>query len=779
MNKRLILLVFCSAALVLAEQNSAPAQEASVKPAADTVRGRVIDFKTGEPIAKALVWIRNRETRAVTDENGRFEIPNVASGEADVYVSTVDYGLLKQKIQIAADGPREFEFLLGQESLKHSDRITAVAEPFTPIRTEDPVEQTIDNTELKNLSGVIEDDPIRAIQSMPGVAANNDLYAQFTLRGSAPADVGIFVNGALMTAPYRGIIDDRNNALSFSLFSNSFVDSMTLLSDNFPARYGDFTGSVLDVETREGSGERTSYRVDVSMLAASFTAEGPLGDSKKLSWLVFGQKDYLSVITPLVGGSVPSLSMYDVYGDLAYSPTAQNRISLTALGGGIGYDLTNSNVSGVDGFRSGNGRSGLASVRWTWSNSTAISQAQVYMSGDSGWAKDPTGDPLERSSGKEIGFREDITDQIGWNTIQAGVDYRRLSRDFLENEPWNYATEQFSSTLIQSAQFSRSVSQPGAYFQDTISSRKKRVTLVLGGRWDHFSANGQNAFLPRASLSASLFRNTTLTAAAGQYARFPDLVDLCGEFGTPALRALRSTQYSLALERLITPKTRLRVEAYDRQIRDGIYSAASQFRADADGTILYPQLGPVLANSLRGYSRGIEFTLQRRSANRLTGWISYTLGYARSLDTTTNTHFWSDFDQRHTLNIFGSYRISQTVNISTNARYGSGFPVIGYLGQPLMPQRYPPNLNSFFPIASVPNGVRVPYYFRIDTRVNKAFHRKRTKTTLYAEIIDLTDRTNYEYVGFVPDYVRPYGYVAADRASVFAILPSVGVSVEF
>jgi hypothetical protein len=308
------------------------------------------------------------------------------------------------------------------------------------------------------------------------------------------------------------------------------------------------------------------------------------------------------------------------------------------------------------------------------------------------------------------------------------------------------------------------------------------VTLVLGGRWDHFSPNSENTFLPRASLSASPFHNTTLTAAAGQYSRFPDLIDLYGEFGTPTLRPERSTQFSLALEQLLTPKTRVRVEAYDRQIRDGIYSAASQFRADAEGTVLYPQLGPVLANALHGYSRGIEITLQRRSANRLTGWISYALGYARSLDTTTNVHFWSDFDQRHTVNIFGSYRISQTVNISANARYGSGFPVIGYLGQPYIPgtsQGLPPNLNIFFPIVNVPNEVRLPYYFRVDARINKAFHRKRSKTTLYAEIIDLTDRSNYEYVGFVPDYVRPYGYVAAYRTSVFAILPSVGVSVEF
>ena len=84
-----------------------------------TLRGRVIDFRTGEPIAKALVSIRSQNLQTVTDEKGRFELPNVSPGEADLYVSTIDYGLLKQRIQVQAGETAELELLLGQEALKH------------------------------------------------------------------------------------------------------------------------------------------------------------------------------------------------------------------------------------------------------------------------------------------------------------------------------------------------------------------------------------------------------------------------------------------------------------------------------------------------------------------------------------------------------------------------------------------------------------------------------------------------------------------------------------
>jgi len=770
MNTRLAIILLCIAGSAYALPQSAPAPDAPGSHSI-TLRGRVIDFKTGEPIAKALVSIKSQNLRAVTDENGRFELPNVSPGEADLYVSTIDYGLLKQRIQVQAGAP-ELELLLGQEALKHTERITVTAGPFAPLQAEAPVEQSITGTELKNLSLVLLDDPIRAIESLPGVTADNDWYGQFAVRGAAPADVGIFVDGALMTAPFHGILDDRNSSCSISLLDNASVGSMTLLSGNFPAQYGDFTGSVLDVQTREGDAERVAFRADISTVAASFTAEGPLGASKKTTWLVSARKDYVSLL--MGRGSGLGLSFYDLHGNLTYSPTDHNRITVMAIHGETSISKDSGSVFGIDGLHDGSSRSELASIRWTWSNASTISQAQAYASFDSERDRDSALDLLERSSGSEIGLREDLTHQTGaWNKFQAGGDYRDLDRDYLKNEPWNYALEQPSNTLLQTAQFSKSVVQPGAYIQDTLSLPGNRLTLVLGGRWDHFSVTRQNILMPRASLAVSPLRNTRLTAAAGQYSRFPDIVDLYGEFGTATLRAQRSTQFSLALEQLLNERTRLRIEAYDRSIRDGVFSAASQFRtAFAGGPVLYPQLGPVLANSLRGYSRGLEFTLQRRSANRLTGWISYALGYARSLDTTTGAHFWSDFDQRHTVNIFGSYRLSESVNLSSNARYGSGFPVAGYLGVPIYQG------DAYFPIVNVRNTFRMPPYFRLDTRVNKAFHGKRSKTTLYAEITDLTNHANYYYYGFIPDFAK-YGYIEAARDTFLKIIPAVGLSIEF
>jgi hypothetical protein len=742
-------------------------------PPPTSLRGKVIDFKTGEAIAKALVAIRSQQVQATTDENGQFEMHNLLPGTVELYVSTVGYGLLKQSMDLQPGGDNTVELLLGQEALKHTEHMTVTSRPFAPVRPEAPVEYSITATELKNLSTAMIDDPFRAVQSMPAVAANNDAYAQFAVRASGPQQIGLFVDGALMTAPLHGILDDRGNTFSLGILNDEFVGSMALLSGNFPAQYGDLIGSVLDVETREGGAGRITYRVDASTIAASASAEGPLGASSKATWLISARKDYISW---LEGPGGLALSFYDMYGDLTYNPTPRDRISFSAIAGHTAVSLKDSGVFGVDQLKDGYTGSQWASLRWTRSSGSALSQAQVYGSFDSGRSKDSALDLLERSSGSEMGVKEDFTLQsAAWNKFQAGVIVRYLDRDFAQYEPWNYATEEFSDTLLESALFSRHLAQPGAYIQDTLSAANSRLALVLGGRWDHFSQNGENTFLPRASLAMWPLRSTKLTLAAGQYARFPEFDELYGEFGTPTLPPERSTHFSAGLEHLLSEKSRVRAEVYDRQIRDGVYSAQSEFRAASpQGSILYPQLGPILANSLRGYSRGMELTLQRRSANRLSGWISYALGYSRLVDATTNGHFWGDFDQRHTVNVFGSYRLSQTINMSANARYGSGFPVIGYLGEPAMYQG-----KDYFPIVDVRNDTRNPAYFRIDARINKAFYRRRTKTTLYGELVNLTNHSNYLYWGFVPDYARPYGVIEAGRGTIMGILPSAGVSVEF
>src|SRR5262249_20517320 len=133
--------------------------------------------------------------------------------------------------------------------------------------------------------------------------------------------------------------------------------------------------------------------------------------------------------------------------------------------------------------------------------------------------------------------------------------------------------------------------------------------------------------------------------------------------------------------------------------------------------VLLPQLGPYLHNSLVGRSRGIDIMLQRRSANRLSGWVSYSYGSSAYTDPVSQLSFWGDFDQRHTINAYGSYRISKTINLSGKYRFGTNFPVPGFYATD--------GKNLFF--SELRNQIRLNDYSRLDLRLSKAIYTKQRK----------------------------------------------------
>src|SRR5262249_50951229 len=77
------------------------------------IHGRVLDSRTAEPIAKATVAIRERKIETRTSDTGEFDLPAVAPGEIELYVTTVGYALVRRKIEVLPATPLDLEILLG------------------------------------------------------------------------------------------------------------------------------------------------------------------------------------------------------------------------------------------------------------------------------------------------------------------------------------------------------------------------------------------------------------------------------------------------------------------------------------------------------------------------------------------------------------------------------------------------------------------------------------------------------------------------------------------
>ena len=118
-------------------------------------------------------------------------------------------------------------------------------------------------------------------------------------------------------------------------------------------------------------------------------------------------------------------------------------------------------------------------------------------------------------------------------------------------------------------------------------------------------------------------------------------------------------------------------------------------------------------------------------------------------ESVTHQAFPADLDQRHNINVYGGYRVRPSVNLSVRWSYGSGFPIPGYV------QRN----GSLYSLSASRNQLRVKPFSRIDVRINKAWTYDKWKLTLYGEIINLTNRSNYVFESFD-------GYNATSRAGL-------------
>jgi len=731
------------------------------------IHGKVLDSRTSEPIAKATVSIRDRKIETRTADNGEFELTDIEPGEIELYVTTVGYALLRKKIDVSPATPVEIEILLGPEVLKRTDEITVTEKPFVALEPASVSEHTLTQAEMRNLTSVLVDDALRSVQALPGVTTGDDFYAEFSSRGAGFRSIGYATDGILIFAPLHEVAD-INDGASLSMLNGDVIEAVTLFNGGFSSKYGDRTAGYLNIQTREGNRQRFTNTGTASASGVGWTSEGPIGKLRKASWLFSARKSYLDRLVNGLSSDPSSAFIFgfkDFFAKVSFEPTVRHQIRLSGNFGNSRADEHRKRSFGPNSFLFGDSQSDVGIADWLWiiTNRFTLDSAVSY---DRALLKNVNHNQalLFRATPRQFAFKQDAAYQFdSHNKLEAGYFARDLAREG-ERRRWQVSTQQFVTTDL----FSASTWQPGAYVQHTITASNSRAAFTYGGRFDRLSLTGQNVLMPRASAAFSPFQKTKVTLAFGQYSQFPNFFQLFGEFANLNLKAERATHYTFQVEQLLNDKTRIRFEAYDREDRNGIYSADTEYRL-VNGRPVGPVIGvnrARLENNLRGHARGVEVFVERRSVNKLSGWISYGYGVARYRDAATNMSFDGNYDQRHTANVYATYRLKPTLNLSAKFRYGSNFPIPGFL----MMQ------SNRIVLSEQRNQLRVPAYSRLDIRANKAFNFDRWKLTLYGEVLNVLRRENIRYTSEM-DTVN--GTLSISRDSMFPLLPIAGIRVEF
>jgi hypothetical protein len=730
-----------------------------------SIRGLVVDARSAATLAGVLVRIPRSGAETVSDADGHFELNAVAPGAHRLYVSLIGYVLAEPEVTVPAGAALDLTVTLSEGAATYTEEITVVGDAFRGPSVEVPAAMALNSADLRELRGVLTDDPFRAVQALPGVISGNDLRSEFAIRGSDPAHVGLSIEGITTDWPVHAVHGDWSGG-SVGLVNADVVDGITLLAGAYPLEQPARSGGLLDITLREGSRARTQAHASLTMTSASLITEGPIGQAARGSWLVSARQSYVQWILERTGADGTRFAFGDVAGKLAWDVTPRQQVRVAAV---AGHSLLELDRADPDPNLITRGSATASFVSGAWQSSIGAGATVVQRAAllTERFANDgPTMRDLSAGSRTDVVYRADAAVPVGGSvSARFGGEIRHETSDASFTRFIGFADGP-RTERVELVDGSRNVLSAYARLSVPLHARVRLDTGALVTRAADVTA------APQAAATGS-FGAWTIRGAAGLYRQPAALEQTASTFGRGGLASEWSRHLDFSVERRLGGTMRVQLAGYRRDDRNALRLAGDEFRV-VGPAIVTPSLSPAWGNTLGAHAWGVEILAQRRAAAGLSGWMGYAWSRTRSSDSASGERFAADYDQPHAFNAFAQYRLSTVTAVSGKLRIGDGTPVIGYLTG---------TLDDAF-VGSDRNRLRLPLYARLDLRVNHAFNMESRRLTLFAEVVNVFGRRNETAACACAGWtdspqVYSDGRVTSVTQRMFPFLPTVGIVVDF
>jgi TonB family protein len=685
--------------------------------------------------------------RATTDAEGRFRI-EVEETEFRLSAAPPGHQRLDVPVQGRAGERREESFLLETAAGDYETVVSAAA-----IRRE-VMKQVVTADQVAESAGTA-GDTLKAVLNLPGAARPPLFTGLPILRGSAPGDSQVFLEGQQIPILYHfgGIR---------STFAPAFLESIEFVPGNFPVDYGRAQGGVIEVRTRDPRTDGFHGQGDVNFYDVGVALEGGLGGG----WSIGGafRRSWIDTFLPLVIPGDANLSFttaprfYDFQILTSYRPGPASRLrfafygSLDRLASILEQPQNDPTITGVVDARIG-----------FWNLQAS------YLS--------PVAPGIVQETSLQAGLQQIVT-QLGpqyffdlsvtrlslrstwtWDAsallqVRGGVDMRLDGADISLNLPDGTGNDPVPpSTLPQIGARQRATLYAPAAFAEVRIAPLPSLAILPGVRVDWYGDIHAWAVDPRLLVRWEPFAGTVLRAGVGLYQQPPNPAQSNTATGTPTLLPQRSLQASLGLVQRILDGLSIEVtpfyKALDRQVVSN--SAAN-----------YDPSAPRFTNGGTGRVYGVE-TLVRAALGRFSGFLAYT--YQRSLRTDPGEPERPfDFDQPSLLTAVGNYDLGRGWLAGARLRLVSGNP-----STPVTGSIYDAATDVYVPVYGETNSDRLGTFFALDLRIGKTWTFRDWTLELYLDTQNVTNRGNQE------GWTYSYDYAQRTAMTGLPILPILGL----
>ncbi|MBI5532454.1 MAG: TonB family protein [Deltaproteobacteria bacterium] len=731
-------------------------------PVPTTTLSGAVRAGTDVPIAGANVIVRDvngQEKTARTGEDGAWSLIDLPPGQYTVLVQAPGYQKLEVQENVARGEATEVVYRLVPEG-----ELQVVIRGTRPPR--EVTRRTLERREIERIPGT-NGDALRSLQNLPGVARPPGFAGLLIVRGSAPNDTAVFVDGTSIPLIYHF------GGLS-SAVPTELLEKIDFYPGNFSAQFGRVTGGVVDVGLRSPKSDGKYHGMgQFDLIDGRALLEGPVPFVKGWNFAAAFRRSWVDtwlkpVLTSL-GTSVSAAPVYydwQLYAETKPSPRSSFRVSF--LGSDDRLELLVKDTADVDPVLTGNLKAHTGFLRLMARYQNDLSD-DVSLSSVTAYGKNTIevglGALFFNTQSYPLTNRTELTARLGHGaTAHVGLDmfYSNADADVRAPQPprpGEPSAGPFATRPPLRLIASNSIYRPGAYAELEMVPYR-RLKLVPGIRVDYASMVNVWDVSPRFNARYALiegFPRTTLKGGVGVYHAPPQVSETFPPFGSRTIHSNRAIHYALGFEQDLTRQIEVSFEGFYKDL-DQLVSRTP----DETGGFSYANLGS-------GYVVGTETLIKYKPDSRFFGWLAYTL--SRSMrrpmpDEPLALFMW---DQTHILTVLGSYRLGRGWEFGARFRLVTGNAVT-----PIVGSLYNANSGSYVEIrASETKNERLPMFNQLDLRVDKRWDYGTWKLSTYLDV------QNVYWAQNVEDYNYNYNYTQRTKITGLPIIPSLGVRGEF
>lgn len=253
-----------------------------------TIRGRVTDEASAQPLAEATIEVDGEDLKAQSDAEGRFRLKNVPTGRHLLRVTLDGYAPFAIPDLAVISGKETVLDIELSPTLYETDEVQIEA---PQVRDVGRVSARVFTVEETKRFAAVYFDPARMAASFPGVATANDQANHLIIRGNSPNGVNWRMEGVDIVNPNHltnaGTFSDRvtQSGGGTILLSTQLLSNSTFSTGAFAPRYGNALSGVFDINLRPGNNESYEYTLQAGLIGVDLAAEGPISRKQGSSFL--------------------------------------------------------------------------------------------------------------------------------------------------------------------------------------------------------------------------------------------------------------------------------------------------------------------------------------------------------------------------------------------------------------------------------------------------------------------------------------------------------------